>query len=93
MSSEVWDWAARFSERTHRQARMRELADDIARVRCGDCGKWMKSRECPKERRVNGTKRGPSANDPICGLFEEAPLSSELRQKRRDELAELRRQG
>jgi hypothetical protein len=86
---EIWDWASRFSEHIHRQARIRELAADIARSGCGDCKNWMKSRECPKEHNVNGYSRGPSRNAPICSLFVEEPRTAELRQKRRDELARL----
>jgi hypothetical protein len=37
--------------------------------KCGDCDKWMKSRECPRERNVNGMSRGPSCNDYQCDAF------------------------
>lgn len=37
--------------------------------RCGDCAKWMKSRECPRERNVKGMSRGPSCNDYPCDQF------------------------
>ena len=37
--------------------------------RCGDCDKWMKSRECPRERNVKGMSRGPSCHDFTCDQF------------------------
>ena len=37
--------------------------------RCGDCHKWMKSRECPRENNVKGISRGPSCNDFTCYQF------------------------
>lgn len=36
---------------------------------CGACQHWMKSRDCPAERNVNGFSRGPSMNSPPCGKF------------------------
>lgn len=38
------------------------------RKRCGDCKLWM-TRECPKEKNVNGRNYGPSVNDIVCELF------------------------
>lgn len=37
--------------------------------RCGECSKWMKSRECPREKNVNGWTRGPSSGDVTCDSF------------------------
>jgi hypothetical protein len=35
--------------------------------RCGNCVKWMKKPDCPRERGVmNG---GPTANDPPCDQY------------------------
>lgn len=85
---EIWDWAAKFSAHVHRMDAIRRLEADISRVgrRCGDCDKWMKSRECPREWNDNGRKRGPSCEAPVCGKFVECRFAT----KRRDELtAEL----
>lgn len=87
---EIWDWAARFGNALHRQARIAELNAQIRKVRCGDCAHWMKSRVCPRERNVNGWNRGPSCEDMPCGIFSEDPQSAKLRDERRAELAVLR---
>jgi hypothetical protein len=87
---EVWDWAARFSQAVHRQARIAELGAQIRKVTCGDCSRWMKSRECPRERNVNGWNRGPSCEDVPCGIFSEDGRSTRLRDEWRAELAALR---
>lgn len=42
-------------------------------MRCGECDKWMKSRECPRERNVNGWYRGPSCDDAPCNQFTPKP--------------------
>jgi hypothetical protein len=38
---------------------------------CGNCHNWMKSRECPRERNVNGYTRGPSMNGSPCKEYYE----------------------
>lgn len=85
---EIWDWAERFSAHTHRLDKMRKLRAEIARIGtvCGDCHFWMKSRECPKERNVNGYSRGPSNGSPKCGQFVMTASSAELRAERQAEL-------
>lgn len=45
-------------------------ARDIDRRECGNCYFWMKSRDCPRERNVNGATRGPSCSEPACGKFQ-----------------------
>lgn len=85
---EIWGWAARLSDHVNRLDKMRQLAADIAKVRCGDCRLWM-MKACPREHNVNGYNRGPSMEGIICGKFVEDPSSAALRQRRRDELAEL----
>lgn len=87
---ELLDWAARFSTALHRQARIVELNAEIAKVRCGDCSHWMKSRECPRERNVNGWNHGPSCEDLPCQLFIEDSLSTKLREEWRAERGALR---
>jgi hypothetical protein len=56
-------------------AKQRELARLVknARKRCGNCDKWMKSRECPREHNVMGMTRGPSCEDMPCGQFVSSP--------------------
>jgi hypothetical protein len=88
--SELWEWAGRFSQAVHRQARIAELGAQIRKVTCGDCSRWMKSRECPRERNVNGWNRGPSCEDLPCGIFSESASSTKLRDERRSELTALR---
>lgn len=47
------------------------IADAIASAwpKCGECSKWMKSRECPREHNVKGMSRGPSSGDGACDKF------------------------
>lgn len=90
---EIWDWAAKLSEHTHRVHAIRTLSADISGIgnRCGDCDKWMKSRECPRERNVNGWNHGPSCNDYVfsCRSFVEARSATARRARLQDELATL----
>lgn len=59
---EIWEWAGKLSDHVQRQDRIRKLTIQIAKVgtTCGDCDKWMKSKECPREHNVKGYSRGPS---------------------------------
>lgn len=41
--------------------------------KCGDCNKWMRSRECPREHNVKGMSRGPSCADSPCDQFQAKP--------------------
>ena len=79
--AEIWDWAARLSEHTQRLGRIRQLRADLRRLgmECGDCDKWMKSRECPRERNVNGQTRGPSMTALVCGQYVEAASTTKRR--------------
>lgn len=81
---EIWDLAHRLSQHTQRLHKMRQLRADIAKIgnRCGDCNKWMKSSQCPREKNVNGRNRGPSCDDYKCGQFVETSSAT----KRRAEL-------
>lgn len=58
-------------EQARKQKRQEELQvlRNFARHECGSCDKWMKSRECPRERNVKGMSRGPSCKDYICSAF------------------------
>lgn len=81
----------RLSERTERLHKIRELRAKIGRqgTECGDCDKWMKSSQCPKEHNVNGYSRGPSYSTPICKEFVEGKSTTEFREKLQKELALL----
>lgn len=91
--AEIWDWARDLSAWRQRQARMAELAVAIAKVRCGDCDHWMKSRRCPREHNVNGRNKGPSCEGSICEQFSEDSSSAGLRAKRKAELDNLKAGG
>lgn len=68
----VFGMFTEFSARLHAEdKRRKELAHlrENARQTCGNCDKWMKSRECPREHNVNGRSRGPSCNALPCGQF------------------------
>lgn len=78
---EIWDWAGKMAEHMNRQAKMSELRTQLSQVGtvCGDCCKWMHSNSCPRETNVNGRRRGPSMNAPICNQYVEKQSSSEWR--------------
>ncbi|WP_462402244.1 hypothetical protein [Pseudomonas sp. Marseille-QA0332] len=61
------------SERSRIQAR--------ARPRCGNCDFWMKSRECPVEKNVNGMSRGPSCEGIACSKFKQCPSMQQTFEK------------
>ncbi len=44
------------------------LSEFTALPRCGDCAKWMKKPDCPKERGVMNA--GPSAMQLACSEYE-----------------------
>lgn len=69
-----------------RLAERRREANAIDRRQCGNCTRWMHSGVCPKERRENGRRRGPSMNTPACPQFELLPHVAELKLTR---LAEI----
>jgi hypothetical protein len=89
---EIWDWAAKLSAYTQSVHEIRRLANDIARIgkRCGDCDKWMKSRECPAERNINGLSRGPSCEGFICSQFIEAASATKRRAELQEQLAKAK---
>ncbi|WP_028682468.1 hypothetical protein [Pseudomonas chlororaphis] len=58
-----------------KRERARIQAD--ARPKCGNCYFWMKSRECPAEKNVNGMSRGPSCNGVACQKFQPCPRKQE----------------
>lgn len=92
---EIWDWAAKLSEHTQRLHQMRLLRQDIAEIGqgCGCCDKWMKSRECPRERNVNGRNHGPSMKGRVCSQYVEKPSSTARREELKAKLAQLCDEG
>lgn len=88
---EIWDWASKFSSHVHRQDEIRKLKVSIASIgkRCGDCDKWMKSRQCPMERNVNGRSQGPSSEGRICRQFVECVFATRRRAELTDKLNTL----
>ena len=87
---DIWDRMAAATVEIHRRGRMRELERKIAKTACGDCRLWMHSRECPREKNVNGYTRGPSMNADICELFVVGIGTEMLREQWRSELENLK---
>jgi len=86
----VFGCAHRFSEHVHRVAERRETWANLqACKRCGACAHWMKSRDCPREKNVNGQTRGPSSRDIPCGKFEESASATKHREGLQAKYAEL----
>jgi hypothetical protein len=92
---ELWDWAGKMSEHMQRLARINELRGAIRKcgAECGDCEKWMKSSECPRERPGTGKRAGysvgPSMSDRICEAYDEKPHTTQRRAEYTRELASL----
>ena len=57
--------------------RERARIQSDAHPKCGNCHFWMKSRECPAEKNVNGQSRGPSCEGIACQKFEPCPRMKE----------------
>jgi len=55
------------------------MALTSALPRCGECYFWMKSRDCPRERNINGMSRGPSCDDSTCDRFKAKDADTEAR--------------
>lgn len=95
--SELWEWAGRASQFIHREIRAKELRAEILKcgTECGNCSKWMKSRECPRERPGTGSRAGfsvgPSMTDYICSQFIEAPTATAHRERLKAELQSITR--
>lgn len=90
--SEIWDWAARLSERVHLLDRIRDVSADVrAPRRCGGCRAWM-TKSCPRETHsnVSGRSAGPAMNAPACGRYDEQSRVTELRDGRSAELTALK---
>ncbi len=64
----IFDAAMAASEALHKEdERQREAF--ARRPRCGNCYFWLKSRDCPREKNVNGQSRGPSCNGSPCEKY------------------------
>lgn len=77
-------------ERISAMAQLRDkviYARQAERNHCGSCQHWMKSRDCPRERNVNGMSRGPSSGDYPCGKFAITDSALDLRKERWAEAA------
>ena len=88
-ASEVFESLAAFDAEMSRQRMRNELRQRIRAIgtTCGDCGKWMKRGDCPRERGV--MVGGPSSGEPKCNLFVEQAHSTRLRRELQHELAAL----
>ena len=92
---ELWKWAADAAEWMQRAARIKELHAAIQKCgsECGDCDRWMKSSECPRERPGEGKFRGhsvgPSMGDRICSAYKEKAHTTQRRAEYTSELAAL----
>jgi len=84
MADRVFGACMEFSDAVHKADEERKIREQIRSVtaeKCGNCPHWMKTRECPRERR--GEK--PSCNAPGCEEFSLMPsrkkFSEELKAK------------
>ena len=86
MSDDLWNEALEAVEPFLRLGRLADFNNELQHIksiksrRCGSCFWWMKSRDCPRERNVNGYSRGPSMNSTIalrCSKYQLAPLSKQ----------------
>lgn len=88
----IFEWADSFSKHTHRLHRMRELQAEIRKIGtvCGGCDNWM-TRQCPRERNVNGRNYGPSCESLVngCHLFSLKSWHAYWEEQLRQELAFL----
>ncbi len=92
---ELWNWAGDMGAWIQREARIAELRKEIrvCGTVCGDCEKWMKSRECPREQPGTGKRSGysvgPSMNGAICNAYVETSSATQRRAKLTGELETL----
>ena len=70
---------ARRMSRTIKLSYEISMALTSALPRCGECYFWMKSRDCPRERNINGMSRGPSCDDSTCDKFKAKDADTEAR--------------
>jgi len=88
----IFDWADKFSKHTQRLFRMRELQTEIRKIGtvCGGCNSWM-TRECPREKNINGRNYGPSCESLVsgCQLFSLKSWDATRKEQLRQELADL----
>lgn len=73
-------------DRLSKIAQLKDMVTEAnisSRSSCGSCHFWMKSRECPRERNVDGFSRGPSCEAPICGTFLQTTSSLEIEARKK----------
>ena len=90
LADRVFDAFGKFSEHVHKLDKIRRIAAQIRDVKsetCGNCNHWIKTRECPRERR--GEK--PSMNDPGCDEFTYCSNSKMLIKKFESDLIEAQK--
>lgn len=80
--SNIWDWAAKFSDAVHRRAKISDLSQRIAKRTCGDCYHWM-TKGCPREVSggLSGYSKGPSCDGHPCSAYTETTSCASLRAK------------
>lgn len=86
--AEIWEWGHSLSEWAQRQDNIRRLRAEVAQVDCGGCALWM-TRQCPRERNINGRNHGPSMNGSPCVQYAEKPSTAALRATRAAELPQV----
>jgi len=87
----IFDAVEKLSEHFQRIDQIKKLSASISDLapRCGLCYFWMMSRECPREKNINGYSQGPSCDGFPCEKFSEKKYVTELRDARKAELAAL----
>lgn len=89
---EVFDWAARFSDRVHTLDELKRLRTQVhnARSTCGSCAAWMTD-ACPREQHDNrtGRKQGPSSMAVKCDRFSMSAGSASSVVKAEEKIATL----
>lgn len=90
---EVWDWAAKLSDRAHTVDQIKRLDEQArnARNTCGSCAQWM-TRACPREKHSNQTGRsaGPSCKAAKCASFNITASAEKSAASAEAQAAELR---
>jgi len=87
----IFDAVAEIGRRDALRYEGRQIVLNISQIEstCGACQFWMLD-ACPREvLQSNGRKKGPSMNEPKCGLFEIKPLDAKYIAKQRARLDEI----
>ena len=84
MTAEVFDRLIDWDMRNQLQRATRKAnwaAEESKKPQCGRCHWWMKSKDCPAEKNVNGTSRGPSSDSNLalsCSKFQRSRRAEEF---------------